>query len=90
MCEGTQGTKRTERSVVLCDDEFCLHVARYMLGDEWQASRPVFLCEVCYEKLSDSEKNLYKLRKTPSPVLMNKNPASGHGSGNCSGCGCNQ
>lgn len=83
MCEGTQGT---EGSVVLCGDEFCLHVARYMLGPAWDVSLPVFLCEACYEKLSDSEKGLYQRRRLP-PVLLNKKPASGHGSGNCSGCG---
>lgn len=85
--EETQGM---ERSAVLCGDEFCLRVARYRLGDQWDVSRPVFLCEACYEKLSDSDKGLYKMRKHPAPVLLNKKPASGHGSGNCSGCGCIQ
>lgn len=58
--EGTQGTKRTERSVILCGD----------------VSRPVFLCEACYEKLSNSEKSLYQLRTLP-PVLLNNWRAGG-------------
>lgn len=88
MSNGTQGTKRTEWSVVLCGDEFCLHVARYRLADFRQKHLPFFLCEKCYEALSEGEKTLYKQREVP--VLINKRPASGHSRGNCSGCGCNQ
>lgn len=76
---------RIERPVILCGDEFCLNVARYRLVDVRDVSRPLYLCETCFEKLSDTEKRHYEKSGGHPPLILNTNEDRG-GCG-CSGCG---
>lgn len=62
-------------TVILCGDEFCINVARYRLADQRQTSLPPFLCEKCYEALSDAEKTVYKEREMP--IMLNNRRALG-------------
>ena len=59
--------------MVLCGDEFCLRIARYRLADSGKASLPLYLCEKCYEALSDAEKTVY--RERAMPILLNRRAA---------------
>ena len=70
-----EGAKRTERLVILCSDEFCISVARYRLADSSKTSLLPYLCEKCYEALSDAEKTVYKEREMP--ILLNNRRALG-------------
>lgn len=76
--------KKTRRAtVVLCEDEFCIRVARWRLVSfSLSYSNPLVLCEKCYEGLSRETQFLYE----EIPFQTNKEPAD-RSCGGCSGCG---
>lgn len=91
MSNGTQGTKRTERSVVLCGDECCIEEAEYRLKTQYEGLK-TYLCEECFMKLCVLDHALAYERMDGDPPLIlneNKNPADRVCCGGGSGCGCN-
>ena len=98
-----RGKERTVRAVILCSDEFCIKMATRKVKPYGEFSKPRYVCDEHYEELSRAaaEKRgsgfewsfLPEQGEGTPPLILNednKEPASGHSRGNCSGCGCNQ
>lgn len=65
---------RIERPVILCGDEFCLNVARYRRADIRDNSKPLYLCEKCYEALPE-ETRKYAYKERLFPIKLNRRVA---------------